>query len=121
MKNFFVNEYEYNHIEKVSEVIKKFLNDTGINSFDVKDYFHNGKKLSQNLDIVEANSENAKIKVELKNKTLKIMNIIFKNEFDAMFTIKCLKNEKFSSLVKRFKTISLNQDNYKIYYFWCYK
>ena len=116
-ENFFVNEYEYNKIEKVSEVIKKFLNDTGINSFDVKDYFHNGKKLGQILNIAEANLENAKIKVELKNKTLKIMNIIFKNEFDAMFTIKCLKNEKFSSLIKRFKTISLNQDNYIRYFF----
>ena len=55
--------------------------------------------------------DGSEIIVSLKNNSNKYINIIFKNG-DERKVIKCLKNEKFFSVYKRFKGLTSTQNKY---------
>ena len=91
---------------------KEFLENTGLNPSDIKNYIYNNKKINPNLTIKEIGiKNNSEIIIDLKDKSIKFINIIFKiSNNDEGIKIKCLKKEKFTTLIRRFKIITTNED-----------
>ena len=110
-KDHFYFEYSFPD-KKINEIIKNFLDSTGLNSSDIK-CIYNAKNINQNLTVKELGLKNgSEIFVSLKNNSNKYINIIFNDDWDERRVIKCLKNEKFSSVYKRFKDITSTQNKY---------
>ena len=110
-KDHFYFVYSYRE-QKISELIKKFLDTSGFNPSDIKNFVYNNKNINQNLTVEEAGLKNgSEIIVSLKNNSNKYINIIFENGNERR-VIKCLKNEKFSSVYERFKGITSTQNKY---------
>ena len=98
--------------QKINELIKKFLDTTGLNSSDIKNFVYNNKNINQNLTVEEAGlKDGSEIFVSLKNNSNKYINILFENG-DERRVIKCLKNEKFFQAYERFKGITSTQNKY---------
>jgi len=113
---FYMAEYNDYQDKKISELIQNFLDGTGFNSTDVKNYVYNNKVLNQNLTIKEIGiKNNSDILVNLNSKSpIKLVNLIFQLGVDESerIIIKCLKNEKFDSVIRKFEKITSNQCNY---------
>ena len=114
---------EYSMKGTISDLIKQFLYETGLNSSEIKNFIYDKKKLNLSSPIAELGlKNNSEIFVNLKNNSIKYINIIF--EINDIFdynifsyvtkrvTIKCLKTEKFLSVYNRFKEITSSQNKY---------
>ena len=117
---FYITPYilHFDREKKISELIQNFLDDTGFNSTDVKNYVYNNKNLNPNLTIKEIGiKNNSEILVNLHSKSsIKLINLIFQNggNESEKIIIKCLKNEKFGSVKRKFEKITSNlSDNFK--------
>ena len=109
---FYVN-YIVNPNQKFSDIIKEFLSETGINASDINNYIYNLVNINPNQTLEEYNIKNdSDIIVELNKKSqIKYINIIFEGHYNKI-AIKCLRAEKFSSVVRKFNEVTENQNNY---------
>jgi len=112
---FYVKYFRNTNLnQKFSEIIKEFLSETGINASDIKNYIYNLVDINPNQTLEECNIKNdSNIIVELKRKSqIKYVNIIFQDDYNNKKEIKCLRTEKFSSVVRKFNEVTENQNNY---------
>jgi len=110
---YFYVKYVENPNQKFLDIIKEFLSETGINSSDIKNYIYNLVNINPNQTLEEYNIKNdSDIIVELNKKSqIKYINIIFQGHYNKI-AIKCLRAEKFSSVVRKFNEVTENQNNY---------
>ena len=112
---FYVKYFRNTNLnQKFSEIIKEFLSETGINASDIKNYIYNLVDINPNQTLEECNIKNdSNVIVELKRKSqIKYVNIIFQDDYNNKKEIKCLRTEKFSSVVRKFNEVTENQNNY---------
>lgn len=98
----------------VKDLINDFLDDTGIEEEDIKNYIYNNKILNQSISLQHAGLyDNSDIIVNL-NKPIQYINIIFKSKDEKeIYNIKCLKTEKISSIKRKLKEI-LDEDYFHL-------
>ena len=121
--DFYVNIKPYSYeCTMISTIIEYLLEDTGLKSNNISNcYFNDGnfKIFNKNLTLKECGiQENSNIIIKLKNKYIDFISIIFQkciNEWNRepeKTVIKCLKTEKISSLISRFKAETFKENSY---------
>jgi len=92
---------------KVYELIKDFLDETGIKEEDIQNYFYNNKIINQNISLNYAGLyDNSDIIVKM-NKPIQYIKIIFKSkDGKKSYNINCLKTEKMISIERKIKKMA---------------
>lgn len=91
----------------VNELIKDFLDDSGIKDEDIKNYTYNDKIINKSISLQHAGLyDNSDIIVNM-NKPIQFIKIIFKSEDEKeIYKINCLKTEKMSSMKSKLEEMA---------------
>ena len=103
---------------RVDDIIYDFLDETGIEREDIKNYIYNNKILNQSIFLQQAGLyDNSDIIVNM-NRPIQYIKIILKSKKDQEIidNINCLKTEKIISIKRKIENVvNENEDNCNLF------
>ena len=112
---YYLNEFPKE--SQLSQLIYDLLGNSGLDPFDIEKYVYNNKTINQSLALEQSGiTQNSEIKIYFKNNiSFKSISITFSNVDVGKKIVKCVSEEKFSSLIRKFEEVSSNKDSYVRY------